>query len=148
MLTDTLPLSLSADLPGLLLGSLLTACALASRVGFGEGLLFRKELAMSLPDPILNFRVKQPIKDALHLFAGRIGKDLGPLLRQWVIERLAQELALDTYRSVGVIELQRRLAQPSPAFSYPDDSAETEDRPWQTEANIVLHGKTRTGARG
>lgn len=97
---------------------------------------------MSLPDPILNFRAKQSIKDSLHLAAGRLGKDPGPLMREWVTERLVLESAMATYKSVGLIELQRRLAQPSPAFSYPDDSTEETDAAVQTEANIVLHGKT------
>lgn len=97
-----------------------------------------KEPSMSLPDPILNFRVKQPIKDALHLYAGRTGKDPGPLMREWLIERLVQEAALELYRSVGLIELLRRLAQPSPAFAFPDDSADLAHGGGQTEASNVL----------
>lgn len=97
---------------------------------------------MSLPDPILNFRAKQSTKDALHLHAGRIGKDPGPLMREWVTERLVQETALEKYRAVGLTEVLRRLSQPSPAFAYPDDNTESGSGVGQTEANVVLHGKT------
>lgn len=51
MLTTISPLSRLVDFPGPCPGSPLTACAPASRTGFGEGPLFSKELAMSLPDP-------------------------------------------------------------------------------------------------
>ena len=95
---------------------------------------------MSLPDLLLNVRVKPPIKDSLQVHAGRIGKKLGPLMRDWVTERLVTELALRTFRTVGLIELQRRLAQPSPVFAYHHDNTEGPDGVEQTEANIVLRG--------
>ena len=97
---------------------------------------------MSLPDPILNFRVKAPIKDAFQLLAVRLGRDPGPLGREWLIERMVHEVAEECYRSFGLIELLRRLAQPSPTFSYPDNSNEEANGAVQTEENIVLHGKT------
>lgn len=101
---------------------------------------------MSLPDPILNFRVKQPIKDAFQLLAGRLGKEAGPMGREWLCERMVQEAALECYRSVGLTELLRRIAQPSPAFSLPgDDTSEAEETGVQTEANIVLPSKTSRG---
>lgn len=98
---------------------------------------------MGMPDPILNFRLKQPIKDAFHLLSSRMGKDMGPLGRTWLIERMVQESALEVYRSVGLIELLRRLAQPSPSFSMEDATSDSEDGEVQTAENFVLHGKTK-----
>jgi len=95
---------------------------------------------MSLPDPLLNFRVKPPIKDSLQVHAGRIGTKLGPLMRDWMTERLVMELALRTFRTVGLIELQRRLTQPTPVCTYRHDNADGREREEPTEANIVLHG--------
>lgn len=92
---------------------------------------------MSLPDPILNFRVKPEIKDAFHLTAARLGQQPGTLGRQWIIERLAQETALASLRSFGLTEVLRRLAQPSPSFCLSDDTRQDHEEEVQTDANIV-----------
>lgn len=95
---------------------------------------------MSLPDPILNFRVKQPVKDAFQLVAGQLGEGPGPLGRRWLIERIATYSTLRCLRSVGLTEVLRRLSQPSLAFSMPDDTEIDAEAPVQTSANIVLQG--------
>jgi hypothetical protein len=145
MLTELWPLPLQIGLPGLHQVSRFAVGALASRTEFGKGPSFSKELAMSIPDPILNFRVPRPIKDMVHLLARRTGKKPGPLMREWMTERLVTESALSTYRAVGLLELQRRLARPSPSFSYQQDSTEMASEGVQTEENIVSQGHTGRG---
>ena len=92
---------------------------------------------MSLPLPILNVRVLQSLKDSFHLLAGRFGVKPGPLMREWLTERLVQEYALATYRAVGLTELRRRLAQPSPVFTQSHDSTLDVEGAVQTDVHFV-----------
>lgn len=97
---------------------------------------------MGVQDPILNCRVPQPVKDALHLLATRKQGQPGPLMRQWVTERLLVEAALGCLKAWGFEETLRRLAQPSPVVSQHSTEVEPE-RGEQTSENLVNAGKTR-----
>ena len=93
---------------------------------------------MSLPDPTINFRAPQQVKDALHLLASRRGEQPGPLVRDFLIERLAVEAALDSLKVVGLAEYLRRLSQPSPLFTHKPTKTESEAEV-QTKQDFVTH---------
>ena len=98
-----------------------------------------KECAMGAENPLLNFRVPLEIKDALSLHAGREGREVGPMLRNWMSERLAVERVTELLRSVGLIEVLRRLSMPSVVMS--NDTAPRAECTGQTSGNIVRQGE-------
>lgn len=101
--------------------------------------LFTKECcAMGIENPLLNFRVPQEIKDVLTLHASHDGKEVGPMLRQWVSERMLIERALELMKSVGLIEVVRRLSVPSTVMAQCTQNPTS--RLEQTSDNFVIQG--------
>lgn len=90
---------------------------------------------MGVENPLLNFRCPVEVKDLLTLHARREGAEVGPMLRQWMGERLATERVLSLIKSVGLLEVMRRLSMPSPVMS--DDTAAIENAIGQTSENVV-----------
>ena len=76
-----------------------------------------KEWAMGEENPLLNFRVPQSIKDTFSLHAKKAGAEVGPMLRQWCVERIAVERVLELLKSVDLPEVLRRLSAPSAVMS-------------------------------
>lgn len=58
---------------------------------------------MSLPLPIVNCRLPQEVTDALDLRASRSGQTPGPLMREWIVERLAMDATMDCLKSFGLM---------------------------------------------
>ena len=94
-----------------------------------------KECAMGAENPLLNFRVPIEIKDALSLHAGREGQEVGPMLRNWMSERLAVERVTELLKSVGLIEVLRRLSMPSSIMA--NSSSTRAECTGQTSGNLV-----------
>ena len=69
-----------------------------------------KECNMGAENPLLNFRCPVEVKDLLTLHARREGAEVGPMLRQWMGERLATERVLSLIKSVGLLEVMRRMS--------------------------------------
>lgn len=92
---------------------------------------------MGVENPLLNFRCPQEVKDTLTLHAGREGREVGPMLRTWVMERVATERTLEVLKSVGLSEVLRRLSVPS-AFMT-NDTAALANPLEQTSENFVRH---------
>lgn len=92
---------------------------------------------MGVENPLLNFRCPVEVKDQLTLHARRDGAEVGPMLRQWMGERLVTERALSLIKSVGLLEVMRRLSMPSPVMS--DDTAPAAICTGQTSENFVRH---------
>lgn len=92
---------------------------------------------MGAENPLLNFRCPVEVKDLLTLHARREGAEVGPMLRQWMGERLVTERVLSLIKSVGLLEVMRRLSIPSPVMS--DDTAALGNAIGQTSENFVRH---------
>ena len=90
---------------------------------------------MGVENPLLNFRCPVEVKDLLTLHARREGAEVGPMLRQWMGERLATERAVSLIKSVGLLEVMRRLSMPSPVMT--NDTAALGESIEQTSENIV-----------
>jgi hypothetical protein len=67
--------------------------------------------------------------------------EAGPLVREWVTERLVSEAAVDCVRRVGLCETLSRLSRPT--YPVGDDRTAMEDSALgQTSSNVVYAGKT------
>lgn len=93
---------------------------------------------MGAENPLLNFRCPVEVKDLLTLHARREGAEVGPMLRQWMGERLATERVVSLIKSVGLLEVMRRLSMPSPVMS--NDTAPSAICTGQTSENFVRQG--------
>ena len=98
---------------------------------------------MSVPDPTINFRAKQSVKDALALAASRIsgtedGK-AGVLAREFVMKGLAITATLELLNVVGLEEVLRRLSQPSPLCFLPHSTEEVRQSEVQAKQDSVTH---------
>ena len=90
---------------------------------------------MGEENPLLNFRVPQSVKDTFSLHAKKAGAEVGPMLRQWCMERIAVERVLELLKSVDLPEVLRRLSVPSSVMS--NHTALTVHAAEQTSENFV-----------
>ena len=97
-----------------------------------------KEFGMSLPLPIVNCRVDQSVVDALDLLAHQEGMLRGPYIRRVLIDHAAHASAMQCLKSFGLIEVLRRLSQPSAVFSCDDSIAALEKPLGQQKENIGI----------
>lgn len=88
---------------------------------------------VGLRDPIVNCRAPQPVKETLDLLAKRRGSPAGTLQRDWLMQRLIAEEAIELMHAVGFVEVLRRLSRPS----YPSHGG---DRTGMEQSALVQTG--------
>lgn len=91
---------------------------------------------MGVPLPIVNCRVEQSVVDALDLLARQAGVLRGPYIRQVLIDHAAHASTSQCLKSFGIMEVLRRLSQPSPALSCAKSIAGSSDSVVQQNENI------------